>query len=97
MGMFSKRIQAAEINIGANGRNYGDKMKIFELDRKNLIVRDVKTLRTSVDTKYDLRTLQIDIFKGSEMQSGDIVGDALAGGMLFGGVGAVVGAKGQND
>lgn len=92
MSIFSKRIQAAEINIDDQGRDRGDLTRLLELDRMRLIVRDVKTLHTVVVAEYDPRVAKVDIYKSTSLQSGNAVGSAVVGGLLFGGVGAVVGA-----
>lgn len=92
MSIFSKRIQAAEINIDEYGRDRGDLTRLLELDREQLIVRDVKALHTVIVAKYDPRAAKIDIYKSTSLQSGNVVGSAVVGGLLFGGTGAVVGA-----
>ncbi len=92
MSIFSKRIQAAEINLDEYGRDRGDLTRLLELDRDWLIVREVKTFRTDIVAKYDPRFTRIDIYKSTDLQSGNAVGSAVVGGLLFGGIGAVVGA-----
>ena len=92
MSIFSQRIQAAEINIDEYGRDRGDLTRLLELDRNWLIVRAVKTLHTDIVAKYDPRLARIDVYKSTDLQSGNAVGGAVVGGLLFGGIGAVVGA-----
>lgn len=91
MSILSKRIVASRINISKDGRNRGETQQILELDPKRLIVREVKALHTSVDMEIDLSECETDLFLSTDVTTNGL-GDAITGGILFGGVGAVVGA-----
>lgn len=90
--LFNKRIQAVEVIIDEYGRERGDIARIFELGRDCLFVREIKTMHTRVIAKYAPRSTRIDIYKSTDLRSGNVVGSAVVGGLLFGGMGAVVGA-----
>ena len=49
-------------------------------------------MHTKIIDSFDLKEIQIDVFKSADVRSGDALGGAVAGGLLFGGVGAIVGA-----
>lgn len=91
MGLLSKRIIVNRINITKDGRNHGETQQILELDPKRLLVREVKALHTSVDMEIDLSECETDLFMSTDITTTGL-GDAIAGGLLFGGAGAVVGA-----
>lgn len=91
MGIMSKRIAAKYINIGSDGRNRGEIDYIFELDSKKLILREVKALHTKINRTFDLTNCETDLFLSTDATASGL-GSAVAGGLLFGGAGAVVGA-----
>lgn len=100
MSIVSKRLVVWKINIDENGRDRGEDQMILELDSKSLILREVKTVRTSIIKEYDFENCRFDIFKSSDVKEESVIGTAVAGGILFGGAGAVVGAlsaKGQDS
>ena len=91
MNMFSKRIQANKINIGKDGRNRGEIQYIFELDSESIVIRNIKTLHTSVERKIDLDSCKLDLFLSDSIKENGL-GGAITGGLLFGGAGAVAGS-----
>lgn len=91
MSLLSKRIIVSRINISKDGRNRGETQQLLELDPKRLIVREVKTLHTSVDMEINLSKCETDLFLSTDVTTSGL-GSAVTGGILFGGVGAVVGA-----
>lgn len=91
MSILSKRLAVNRINITKDGRNHGETQQILELDSKKLMIRDVKALHTSIEKEFNLKECKTDIFLSTDVTTSGL-GTAIAGGLLFGGVGAVVGA-----
>ena len=93
MSIMSKRIVVNEVNISSDGRNHGDTQLIMELDPKKLIIREVKTLHTAVNSEIDLSdpNVKTDLFLSSEYGKSIGVNEAVAGAVLFGAKGAVAG------
>jgi hypothetical protein len=92
MSILSKRVPGYKVNIDENGRDHGEIGMIFELASEKLLLREIKTAHTTVVKEYDFENCKFDIFRSSEFGEQSILGDAVAGGILFGGAGAVVGA-----
>lgn len=92
MSILSKRVPGYKLNIDENGRDHGETATLFELAPDKIILREVKTARTSVVKEYDLEECKFDIFKSSEVREQSVIGSAIAGGILFGEAGAIVGA-----
>ena len=93
MSIMSKRIIVNEVNISPDGRNHGDTQLLMELDPKKLIIREVKTLHTAVNSEIDLSdpNVKTDLFLSSEYGKSTGVNEAVAGAVLFGAKGAVAG------
>ncbi len=93
MSIMSKRIIVNEVNVSADGRNHGDIQLLMELDPKKLIIREVKTLHTAVNSEIDLSdpNVKTDLFLSSEYGKSTGVNEAVAGAVLFGAKGAVAG------
>lgn len=91
MGMFDKRIIVTEINIDENGRNLGERQMIFELRKSEIGVLEIGTLKTKEEYAIDPSTDRIAIFHEADAVSKSTIGRAVVGGVLFGGIGAVVG------
>ena len=93
MSIMSKRIIVNEVNISPDGRNHGDTQLLMELDPKKLIIREVKTLHTVVNSEIDLSdpNVKTDLFLSSEYGKSTGVNEAVAGAVLFGAKGAVAG------
>ena len=91
MSILSKRLAVNRINITADGRNHGETQQLLELDSNSLIVRDVKALHTKIEKEFNLKECETDLFLSTDVTTSGL-GTAIAGGLLFGGVGAVIGA-----
>lgn len=91
MSIMSKRIAVKKINIGSDGKNRGEIDYIFELDPKKLILRDIKTLHTKVNEVYDLSEWTTDMYLSDSVTESSL-SSAIAGGLIFGAAGAIVGA-----
>lgn len=90
MSILSKRIAVKQLNISDDGINHGDIDRIFELNPKSLILREVKTVHTSIIKEFVLPECQTDIFLSTEAKHSG-VGGAIVGGLAFGLVGATIG------
>ncbi len=91
MGMFDKRIIAWKQNIGEDGRDRGEIQLGIELRKDALAVLEIKTLHTKESEVFDKSDLTIDIFRASQVAEKSVLGRAIVGGVLLGGVGAIVG------
>ena len=91
MSILSKRVAVNRLNITKDGRNHGETQQILELASKSIIVRDVKALHTTVEREISRTECETDLFLSSDVETTGL-GGAIAGGLLFGGIGAVIGA-----
>lgn len=86
--MFDKRIIAHKQNFDDQGRDLGEEDKIFVLS-KELIELDVKTLHTKFSHMFNIEKMTI--FRADENVDKSVIGRAVVGGVLTGGIGALVG------
>ena len=86
--MTSKRIQVYLQNIDEQGRDLGEDLYLFVLDEK-LILLEINGMHTDAIKNFDIEKLTV--FRMDANVDKSVIGRALVGGVLAGGVGAVIG------
>ncbi len=92
MELTEKRIVINQAEVDAKGRSMGETQKLLAMRKNSLAVLLVKALHTKEELSFKADDIKaINLYMEKDAANKSVVGRAIVGGVLTGGIGALVG------